>query len=93
MTGLVWSQATPDEARPMKGSEAGISPSNKLIQGDWDWFPNHNINDPRTWWHNYRGQHRFNVLFGDGHVQFYKFPEEMKNWQTSPPPDPNFTWW
>lgn len=100
VTGLLSPLRTPvgavvsaDHARPIKGSEVSRSASNKIIQGDWDWFPNHWVDDPRPWWHNYRGQHRFNMLFGDGHVEFYRFPEQAKNWGTFPAPNPSFTWW
>ncbi|EEF62439.1 prepilin-type N-terminal cleavage/methylation domain-containing protein [Pedosphaera parvula] len=63
-------------ATPIKGSDIAASPLNKIIQGDWVWeYPGNNItNDPSTWWHNYKGQRRFNILFGDGHVAFFAFP-------------------
>jgi prepilin-type N-terminal cleavage/methylation domain-containing protein/prepilin-type processing-associated H-X9-DG protein len=81
-------------AKPIKGSEVARSPANKNIQGDWEWENNgYDVNDPKSWWHNYRGQRRQNMLYGDGHVAFYKFPNEIAQWIFSPQPDPNFLWW
>ena len=34
----------------------------------------------------------FNMLFGDSHVENFRFPKELDNW-IGMPPDVNFTWW
>jgi prepilin-type processing-associated H-X9-DG protein len=81
------------EATPIKSSEVGLRPTTKIIQGDWPWHANRGVVDPKSIWHNYKGQSRFNMLFGDGHVAFYRFPKEMPDWTYSPVPDVNFTWW
>jgi prepilin-type N-terminal cleavage/methylation domain-containing protein/prepilin-type processing-associated H-X9-DG protein len=81
------------EATPIKASDVGNRPTSKIIQGDWPWHANRGVVDPTSIWHNFRGQSRFNMLFGDGHVVFYRFPKEMVNWTYTPVPDPNFTWW
>jgi prepilin-type N-terminal cleavage/methylation domain-containing protein/prepilin-type processing-associated H-X9-DG protein len=81
------------EATPIKTSEIALSAANKIVQGDWAWHANRDPNDPRSDWHNYKGQSRFNMLFGDGHVEFYQFPKEMVNWIFDPKPDPAFRWW
>ena len=79
---------------PMKMSEVAIHPSNKLIEGDWLWWADRDKNDPWSQWHNFKGQYRMNVLFGDGHTEFFSFPKETYQWNyTGPAPDPNFTWW
>ncbi len=81
-------------AKPLKAGELARSPVKKIIQGDWEWENNlYSLNDPKSWWHNDRGQRRQNMLFGDGHVVYFRFPEEMKDWMFSPPPDPSFLWW
>ncbi len=81
-------------AKPIKSSQVARSPVNKIIQGDWEWENNdYPLDDPSAWWHNNKGQRRQNMLFGDGHVVFFRFPEEIKNWVHSPPPDPTFLWW
>lgn len=81
-------------AKPIRQATVARSPVNKIIQGDWQWENNgYNPDDSKSWWHNYKGQRRFNMLFADGHVVFFRFPDEIKNWVSSPPPDPNFLWW
>ena len=80
------------EATPIKASEVARRPASKIIQGDWPWHANRGVVDPRSVWHNYKGQSRFNMMFGDGHVQFFRFPKEMPDWLGTPV-DPNFTWW
>ena len=82
------------EATPMKLSQVAVHPSNKLIEGDWLWWADRDKNDPWSQWHNYRGQYRMNVLFGDGHTEFFQFPKQTYQWNyTGPAPDPKFTWW
>lgn len=81
-------------ARPMKTADVARSVANKILQGDWEWENNsYNINDPQSWWHNFGGQRRQNMLFCDGHVEFYRFPDQLVNWRYSPAPDPGFSWW
>jgi prepilin-type N-terminal cleavage/methylation domain-containing protein/prepilin-type processing-associated H-X9-DG protein len=82
------------QALPMKMGEIARRPSNKLIEGDWLWWADRDKNDPWSMWHNYRGDYRMNVLFGDGHTEFFRFPKTAYQWNyTGPAPDPNFTWW
>ena len=81
------------EATPIKGSEVSRSPANKIIQGDWHWHANRGVVDPKSVWHNYKGQSRFNMLFGDGHVEFFRFPKETPDWIWDPPFNPTFKWW
>jgi prepilin-type N-terminal cleavage/methylation domain-containing protein/prepilin-type processing-associated H-X9-DG protein len=82
------------EGTPMKSADIARSPDNKIIAGDWPYWPDRDKNDLWSAWHNYKGQYRFNVLFGDGHVQFFRFPKEASGWNyTGPAPDPGFTWW
>ena len=80
------------EATPIKSSEVGRRAATKIIQGDWPWHANRGVVDSKSVWHNYRGQSRVNMLFGDGHVVYYQFPKEMPDWIWTPI-DPNFLWW
>jgi prepilin-type N-terminal cleavage/methylation domain-containing protein/prepilin-type processing-associated H-X9-DG protein len=80
-------------SRPIKGSEVGKRASTKIIQGDWHWHANRDVMAVQSAWHNFRGQPRSNMLFGDGHVIAYQFPKQMPDWIWDPPPDPNFLWW
>lgn len=84
-------------ARSMKESEL-VRADNKIIHGDWPWHANRPLGeatglDMRNVWHAYRGKRYVNMLFGDGHAENYRFPEEMHQWFLSPPPDPNWRWW
>jgi prepilin-type N-terminal cleavage/methylation domain-containing protein/prepilin-type processing-associated H-X9-DG protein len=81
-------------AVPIRAPEVALSPSNKIIQGDWEWENNgYNVNNPESWWHNYKGQRRQNILFGDGHVVFFQFPDQIATWIYAPPPDVTYLWW
>ena len=62
--------------------------------GDWPWWADRDKTHLFSQWHNYKGQYRFNVLFGDSHTAFFTFPLEAYKWNyTGPKPDPTFTWW
>jgi prepilin-type N-terminal cleavage/methylation domain-containing protein len=81
---------------PIKTSTIAESASNKIIQGDWIWQVNRDINtDPRGIWHNYRGQNFTIMAFGDGHAAAFRFPSirftDAAFWDA--PPDPHFIWW
>jgi prepilin-type N-terminal cleavage/methylation domain-containing protein/prepilin-type processing-associated H-X9-DG protein len=84
-------------AVPIKGQQMARSVVNKIIQGDWEWEnQSYNINvnpNSSAWWHNFKGQRRFNMLFGDGHLVFYTFPTNTPQFQEGPPPDPTFLYW
>ena len=85
---------TTPSGKSMKTSDVARSPVNKLFTGDWPWWPDRDKNNPASAWHNSKGQYRFNVLFGDSHVQFFAFPKQATTWNYSgPAPDPAFTWW
>lgn len=77
----------------IKASEVALAASSKIIQGDWHWHANRDINNSRSVWHNYKGRSRYNMLFGDGHVEFFQFPKETPTWIFDPKPDPKFRWW
>ena len=94
VTGDSQAAANTPEARPIKLSAVARHPSNKLIEGDWLWWADRDKNDPWSQWHNWKGQYRMNVLFGDAHTEFFQFPKEAYQWNyTGPAPDPNFKWW
>jgi prepilin-type N-terminal cleavage/methylation domain-containing protein/prepilin-type processing-associated H-X9-DG protein len=81
------------EATSIKTSEIASGPSHKIVQGDWAWHANRGNIDRRSIWHNYKGKSRFNMLFGDGHVEFYLFPNELANWTFDPKPNLSWKWW
>jgi prepilin-type N-terminal cleavage/methylation domain-containing protein/prepilin-type processing-associated H-X9-DG protein len=70
-------------SEPIKLAAVAKSPANKIISGDHNWHGNRPADNPRNMWHNFKGQRRNNVLFGDGHVQYFRFPPEIQS-------DPNY---
>jgi prepilin-type N-terminal cleavage/methylation domain-containing protein/prepilin-type processing-associated H-X9-DG protein len=87
--------STTYEGKPLKTAELAQGPSKKIIQGDWAWHANRGNTDLKSIWHNYKGKSRFNMLFGDGHVEFYQFPDpaQMEAWIFSPGPSVDWKWW
>jgi hypothetical protein len=77
---------------PIKQSEIARRPVTKLIMGDWVWFPDRNIGSIKSSWHNDRGKPVFLLLWGDLHVENFKFPADYKNYDGQPA-DINFNWW
>jgi prepilin-type N-terminal cleavage/methylation domain-containing protein len=91
-------------ATPIRSGRIAISPGNKIIQGDSVFHGNRDSHDPRNLWHTSSGIRRHVMLFGDGHVTFYRFPKEMddpaiafycpESDVTNPYyPNPSFYWW
>jgi prepilin-type N-terminal cleavage/methylation domain-containing protein/prepilin-type processing-associated H-X9-DG protein len=80
------------EATPIKGSEVALKPTTKVIQGDWHWHGNRGVTDKRSVWHNFKGQTRYNMTFGDGHVETVHWPKEFLEW-VNVTPDINWEWW
>jgi hypothetical protein len=81
---------------PIKTSLIARSAANKIIQGDWIWQVNRDVTtDPRSVWHNNRGQNFTIMAFGDGHAAAFRFPNvrftDTAFWDA--PPDLHFTWW
>jgi prepilin-type N-terminal cleavage/methylation domain-containing protein len=80
------------KAVPIKGSHVALKPNTKLFLSDWPWFGDRDPNDPRSVWHNDRGKSVFPTLFGDVHVENFKFPIGYKNLDGQPS-DINFIYW
>jgi prepilin-type N-terminal cleavage/methylation domain-containing protein/prepilin-type processing-associated H-X9-DG protein len=74
----------------MKKSVIDRHPVNKIIQGDWNWAPNRGNTDPRSIWHNRRGQSLAIMLWGDGHVSTFTIPVTTASDMI---PDPANQWW
>jgi prepilin-type N-terminal cleavage/methylation domain-containing protein len=77
---------------PIKGSRVAVSAATKIFLSDWPWFGDREINDPKSSWHNDRGKPVFPTLFGDSHVQNFRFPPNYKNLDGQAS-DVNFQWW
>ncbi len=94
ITGDVNASIASYNGQSMKGAEIGLSAANKIIQGDWIWHPNRGWSDTKSLWHNYKGKSLVSVLFGDLHVEAYKFPVRPDSdpfWNA--PPSPTNAWW
>ncbi|MEO0476972.1 MAG: hypothetical protein AAF085_13520, partial [Planctomycetota bacterium] len=69
--------------------------SNKIVLGDWNWHQNRPATSEQTLWHSKVGGGRsLNMLFGDGHAEFYTFSEEYESgaWGNQPDPVANEIW-
>ena len=91
VTGDSKAKGTP-QGTSMRESEIALSPANKVLMGDWPWHANRDTKAKQTVWHNYKGKRFENMLFGDAHVENFKFPAQMDQW-ISIAPDPAFQWW
>jgi len=79
-------------SKPIRLTVVNQHPSNKIIQGDWNWQYNRNTSMKATDWHNFAPKRIQVMLFGEGHVSFYTFPDD--NGMSSPlPPDPHYVYW
>ncbi len=76
----------------IKAAVVGKHPVNKIIAGDWPWFADRDINNPMSNWHGDKGRHNFDMLFGDLHAEYYKFPANVASFDGTTP-DPGFAWW
>lgn len=81
------------KSNPIKGSEIAAKPSTKIIQGEWPWHANRSLSDKRTYWHNNsQGKRAEAMLFGDCHVEFFKFPADIAQ-HLDDPPTPSYYFW
>ena len=73
--------------------------------GDVPFHGNRYAANGKSVWHNYLGQRRHNIGWGDGHVEYWRFPPSMEDpflWtlfvddrDTTHPlrPIPTYAWW
>jgi len=78
--------------QPIKAGTIARKPSAKILQGDWPWHANRVLTDPRSEWHNVRGKRSEAMLFGDCHVEFFKFPADLDQ-HLSDPPSLDYLYW
>jgi prepilin-type N-terminal cleavage/methylation domain-containing protein len=77
---------------PIKTSEIANKAVTKLILSDWPWFGDRDKNSIHSVWHNIHGQDRYPTLFGDMHVQDFRFPDNMSTLNNQPVNLTN-AWW
>jgi prepilin-type N-terminal cleavage/methylation domain-containing protein len=83
------------ESVPIKASRIALSPANKIVLGEWIWFGDRGdqrITDRRSVWHNHRGKAFIPMLWGDSHIETFRFPPGYQQYDGRAP-DPNFRWW
>jgi prepilin-type N-terminal cleavage/methylation domain-containing protein len=61
---------------PINEAEVALAATTKLIVGDWIWHKDRSPLVKKGQWHNYTSQRRFMFAFGDGHAEFFKFPDD-----------------
>jgi prepilin-type N-terminal cleavage/methylation domain-containing protein len=71
--------------QPLKAARLSLKPNTKLMLGDWVWFPDRDVNLEQSAWHNDRGKPVFPILFGDSHVEYFKFPKQYVSWRNDGP--------
>lgn len=81
-----------DDVKPALVTDFNKAPSRKLIIGEWPWHGNRPLADPRTLWHG-GNRRRFNILFGDGHAEYFEFPFDIESWINEPPNPDLHAWW
>ena len=88
--------------RPITTAQISRSPVNKIVLGENPFHGNRLSSDSKSVWHNYKGKRGYNMFFGDGHGEFYRFSKEMDDpaiavFTYSPSefsfPDAKFSWW
>lgn len=79
-------------SQPIKSSRVDKRSATKILLGDWPWQGNRSTTSPENIWHNNSGRRNEAMLFGDGHSEFYKFPDDLSaNEGTAP--DINYLFW
>jgi prepilin-type N-terminal cleavage/methylation domain-containing protein len=101
----VTGDANPGGSRPITSAIISRGPATKIILGEMPFHGNRSSSDSDSVWHNFKGKRGYNMLWGDGHSVFYKFPKEMDDpvlWSIFVPdgdttnpyrPQPEFFWW
>ncbi|MBM3829413.1 MAG: type II secretion system protein [Verrucomicrobia bacterium] len=77
--------------KPMNEVEM-TQPANKFVLADWIWHKDRGVTVKKNQWHNYSAEKRTVTLFGDGHVEFFRFPDAWFTWTTQPPDPANGFW-
>jgi prepilin-type N-terminal cleavage/methylation domain-containing protein len=74
-----------------KGSDIAKKPSSKIMLGDWPW-DGRDYDDKRSVWHNDKGNPVWPMLFGDNHVNYFRFPANITN-MINVQADQSMAWW
>ncbi len=81
-----WNSRTLDRwMRPRRLDDFDRSASNKIVVGDWNWFPDRLWSESKTRWHN-TGDRAFNMVFADGHGERFTFGTDVETSTSGGPP-------
>ena len=64
-------------------------PVKKIVIGDWVWHGNRPLSNTSTRWHDQK-KRKFNMLFADGHVEYFTFPLAIEGGIGGPNPNNGF---
>jgi len=78
---------------PNRGTRVASRPSTKIILGDWNWYAQRGVTDPRTSWHSVSGKRLIPLLMGDTHVENYRFPPSYEIADPYTTPNINARFW
>ncbi len=69
----------PGSLPPIKLPTVALGAATKIILGDHNWVGNRPSELAQNQWHNVNGERRNNVLFGDNHVNFFRFAQAIES--------------
>jgi prepilin-type N-terminal cleavage/methylation domain-containing protein len=72
-------QLVPGGLPPIKLAHIAMGAATKIIIGDHNWPGNRPAELPQNQWHNFNGERKNNVLFGDAHVAFFQFSKAIES--------------
>jgi prepilin-type N-terminal cleavage/methylation domain-containing protein len=89
------------ESKPITTSEVSRRPASKILQGDWPWHGTRDSGDgkvnsaarDKSVWHNNRGKRGWNMMYGDGHVAQFRFPNGYGPGWSDRKWDIDAAWW
>lgn len=92
---------TGDGKLSIKSSTIAERASTKIMQGDWPWMASRDAGDgkvdaagkARSLWHNDKGKRGWNMMYGDGHVARFLFPQKYDATWVDHKVDVNSDWW
>ena len=82
-------RVTDNDPNQLISASSWTEPTTKMIMGHWTWHANRKLSYPDTRWHDKKNR-RFNMLFADGHVEFFKFPLALESGLGGPDPSRGF---
>ncbi len=76
--GMLHSDMSKVDVLPNTTTRTAQKPVSKLILGDWNWYAQRSVTDPKTVWHSQSGKRVIPFLFADGHTETWSFPPSVR---------------